>query len=977
MTEPLPSRPTVSPAKDIAIDPTQISVWRSVRDELNRFAHEPACQELINRNIVAGSTDHEQETKLPTLPSISTSAQLGIQSATESNAIGALGPYSIIRQIGHGGMAVVFEAQDTRVNRRVAIKIQLGLGENSVSRERLAREARLLALISDPHILQIFDVGETETGLPFIVTEFATEGTLRDLLKNTDLSFQTIAKIIESVARGLDVAHKSGIIHRDVKPSNILLNSSPENATPEWLPKLGDFGLARTDDDPQRLTQSSVLAGTPAYMSPEQIREPQLLTTSTDIYSLGVTLYESITGEVPFRGTTHTILHQITHLDPPWPHQFRADVPQDLELICLKAIAKSPNDRYTSAKELADELSNWLHGRPILARKSTRWESMVRWARKNPRIAGLSATVMGLMFLITTGSFYASLVIASSKKDLLRQTQEARESQRESTLAAEEAIQQRQITLETLNNLVSGVQTQLQRRPDTEKLREDLLEQAFEGLERVTKNTQNQATIDRTLIDACIKMSQIKLEQGDRVAAIEQARNAIDFAQRRVDLKPDAPELLRDLANALTSEFEIYFTSFAFDDSLRVAKQIEEIRKQLCESRPNDYPAKRSLIAIQQRIADIYMGKGQTEWALQRYLSALRNVEAMTADPNNSLDMRRDHGILSNRVATILSEANQLGEAESHFETARLAIESLLTEDPSNVFFRSDLGTVLAKQASHFSLVEKHDEAVAAATKAIALFERLAQDQPNNVQARTKIGTAHDTLARAELASGNSIRAFKAFERCYVVHSETRESDPNTSRHPILAAEAAARAADASLRMGQLRIALEWSEKAHQTLLLTKETADYSQPTFAIAQKFYKSLQRSIELANKGEEVCREALANEPQEARVAIAILASIKAQQGETQLALQWMKELSNEPAMADDEHAAVLSTIVATLTNCHSNVAPENQSALEAEIVNHASTSIKLAPHLRRFYATDPVFAKLRKTPAFASLLKTSIP
>ena len=802
MTEPSPSRPTVIPAKDIAIDPTQISAWRSVRDELKSFANEPACQDLINRIIFAGSTDHEQEAKLPTVPSVSPSAQLGIQSSTENNAIGVLGPYSIIRQIGHGGMAVVFEAQDIRVNRRVAIKIQLGLGENSVSRERLAREARLLALISDPHILQIFDVGETETGLPFIVTEFATGGTLRDLIKNTNLSFQAIVKLIESVARGLAVAHGSGIIHRDVKPSNILLNSTPENASHDWLPKLADFGLARTEDDPQRLTQSSVLAGTPAYMSPEQIREPQLITTSTDIYSLGVTLYEAITGEVPFRGTTHTILHQITHLDPPRPHQFRADVPQDLELICLKAIAKSPTDRYTSATELADELSNWLHGRPILARQSTRWESMLRWARRNPRIAGLSATVLGLMLLITTGSFYASLVIASSKKDLLRQTMEARESQRQSALAAEEAIEQRQITLETLNNLVSGVQSQLQRRPDTEKLREDLLEQAFAGLERVTKNSQNQATIDRTLIDACIKMSQIKLEQGDRVAAINQARNAIDFAQRRVDSNPNEPELLRDLANALTSEFEIYFTSFAFDDSLRVAEKMEEIRKRLCESKPNDYPAQRSLIAIQQRIADIYMGRGQSESAMQRYLTALRSVEAMKANPNNPLDMRRDHGILSNRIAMILSETNQSIDAESHFESARVSFDSLLTEDPSNVFFRSDLGTMLAKQASHFSLVEKHDEAVAAATKAISLFEQLAQEQPSNVQARTKIGTAYDTLARAELAKSNSIGALKAFERCYVVHSETREIDPKTSRHPVLAAEAAAKAADVSLRMG-------------------------------------------------------------------------------------------------------------------------------------------------------------------------------
>ena len=126
-----------------------------------------------------------------------------------------------------------------------------------------------------------------------------------------------------------------------------------------------------------------------------------------------------------------------------------------------------------------------------------------------------------------------------------------------------------------------------------------------------------------------------------------------------------------------------------------------------------------------------------------------------------------------------------------------------------------------------------------------------------------------------------------------------------------------------------------------------------------------------------GEETCRDALANEPQEARVAITILGFLKAQQGETQLVLQWMKELSNEQPLLDLEQAAVLSSIASTLTYCHSNVDPEDQSALETEIVNQARTSIKLAPHMRRFYATDPAFAKLRKKPSFASILKTSIP
>jgi WD40 repeat protein/tRNA A-37 threonylcarbamoyl transferase component Bud32 len=366
-------------------------------------------------------------------PSSFATTSLGpAQDLTAAGAPGVPG-FDLLEPLGEGGMGVVWKARQVKLNRLVALKMVLG-DHRAGSKDliRFLAEAEAVAAVKHPHVVQVYDYGEAN-GRPFLAMEYLSGGSLSDRLKRSGLHDpKAAAELVATLAGAVHAAHDLGIVHRDLKPGNVLYDEHGQ-------PKVTDFGLAKRAGGSD-LTATQAVMGTPAYMAPEQARgDTKFVGPQADVYSLGVILYEFLTGSRPFEAPDQlALLRKVAEDEPERPSKKAPGLPRDLELICLKSLAKDPAERYPTAGALAKDLSRFAAGEPVSVRAAGVAERAAKWARRKPTLA--AACMLGLLAALLGGLGGAAVWqwrVAARARDAAKLAQGEAETAREQLAAVE------------------------------------------------------------------------------------------------------------------------------------------------------------------------------------------------------------------------------------------------------------------------------------------------------------------------------------------------------------------------------------------------------------------------------------------------------------------------------------------------------------------------------------------------------------
>jgi tetratricopeptide (TPR) repeat protein len=504
--------------------------------------------------------------------------------------------YEILQELGRGGMGVVYWAWQSGLYRSVALKMILAgahAGPNELARFRT--EAEAAARLQHAHIVQIHDIGQHD-GRPFLALEYVDGGSLARQLDGTPWPAVRAVPLLETLARAIAHAHRQGVVHRDLKPGNVLLTKAGQ-------PKVTDFGLAKLlagGGDP--LTRTGVILGTPSYMAPEQAEgKTQEVGPAADVYALGAILYELLTGRPPFKAATPLeTVRQVLSSEPVPPRRLQPGVPRDLETICLKCLHKEPARRYATAEELADDLRRFQAREPIVARPVGRLERAWKWARRRPAAAAL----LGVVVLGLTGGVSGVLWYADRERALRQQAEHAEQQAKRSEAEAKavlEFFQKRVLAAARPANQEGGLGI------------EATIRAAVEAAEPKVAD----AFHDRPLVEAAIRntLGLTYWYLGENQAAVGQHERAL--ALREEHLGPDHHDTLQSMNNLASA----YLDAGQLEKALPLWEQVLVKRQETLG------PDHHDTLQSTNNLAAAYRDTGQMEKALALFEQTLAKIK--------------------------------------------------------------------------------------------------------------------------------------------------------------------------------------------------------------------------------------------------------------------------------------------------------------------------------------------------------------
>lgn len=484
------------------------------------------------------------------------------------------GPYTLTSQLGLGGMGAVYRATQKAAGREVALKIASIDSLRPESRqqivERFQKEAQAAASLEHDHVVPIFDVGVVDDK-PYMAMQLIEGGDLGSRSKGEPLPCKQAVEYLAGVTRGIEKAHQLGLLHRDIKPANVLVDPSTDRAM------LTDFGLVRSSDDDAGMTQTGQLLGTPSFMPPEQIRDSSKIDVRADVYSLGGTLYQLVTGRPPYKAADmHETLRQVISADAVAPRTVNPDVDRELNTICLKCLEKDPDARYQTASQLAQDLELYLAGKPILARPAGPVRRLVKWCQRNKALAAAQ------------GLAYAALLTAAIVGVTGYVMVKYRSTKQSGTIA---------LFFDGYGSVLSKLQDEPgMSTPDMEPIRAEFLETMLEDYEKLSELTAGDTEMRDKRALALAAAAQMKAELR-YPAEVQQSSLAAAVAAIK-QLPPElqeTPEMLASASNLAIWQGRLAAQGGELQNALEHFREAVNLRGLWLEASPKDSEARRKL----------------------------------------------------------------------------------------------------------------------------------------------------------------------------------------------------------------------------------------------------------------------------------------------------------------------------------------------------------------------------------------------
>jgi len=685
----------------------------------------------------------------------------------ETPAPPAIGPYRLLREIGHGGMGVVYlgERADGQFRKQVAIKLITSGRRDAGLERRFRRERQILAQLEHSGIARLLDGGSTEEGQPYFIMEYVEGQGLLEYCDSHKLGVTERIRLFLEVCDAVAYAHRQLIVHRDLKPGNILV-------TAQGTPKLLDFGLGQAleaGEGAEEVTQAGFPMMTPAYASPEQARgEPY--TVSSDVYSLGVILYELLAGLRPYKVPTGSYIElarviseqepvalgqaagsgtaEAAELRSSTPERLRRRLSGDLERIVAKALAKDVRLRYGGVPELADDLRRHLDGRPVKARPATLRYRAGKLLRRHRVMLPAAAAALVLILSFAAATWW-----------------EARRAERR---------------FQQVRSLAHAVMFELDdaiaRLPGSTAAQELLVARALQYLRSLARDAGNDAGLQREVALGYERVGMVQGYAGEsdlgRVpAALASFQKAEEILGRLVARAPSDRSLRHDYFR-VTSELAV-----TYGNSGQFQKATDMVRKHLAEAeasfrdQPSDLAAMQDLIAATYNVADALTNQQKYADAIPLRLRGLEMARKLVELQPGYAEAERSLALAEKKLAALLGVSQRYQESREEYERARVIDERLSARNPSNMrakldlsFDYSDLGWVMARMGTY-------PEALASHRRALALREEAARADPNDVRAAkgvasstTRIGTTLRRMGNFDEALAESQRAVALYE---------------------------------------------------------------------------------------------------------------------------------------------------------------------------------------------------------------------
>jgi tetratricopeptide (TPR) repeat protein len=842
-------------------------IWDALeREETERasfLAEACAGDQTLRRDVESLLAAHARAGDFLETPGLAGAGAAGaVALATEQGSIPVavgqrVGPYRLVRGLGHGGMGVVYLAEraDAAFEKQVAIKVVRGGLASAPLMRRFREERRILATLDHPNIARLLDAGTTEAGLPYFVMEYVDGVPLDVYSEATPLSLGGRLLLFRQACSAVQYAHQRLVIHRDLKARNILV-------TADGTPKLLDFGIAKLLEPglgPEEQTRTGVRLLSLEGASPEQVRgEP--LTVTSDVYALGVLLFRLLTGQSPY-GSAHRaevdVMRAICEEAPLRPSAVapivgRRELRGELDWIVLKALRKEPDRRYASVEQLADDIARHLGGRPVGAAPDS-------WHYRSRRFVGRHRTLVAAGMLLT-------LSLAGGLAATLWQ---ARRAQEQRARAERRFNDVRKLA----NAVVGEIHDAIKDLPGATSARKLLVTRAAEYLDGLAGEARGDESLLLEIAAAYAKIGDAQgnpylANLGEPAAALQSYQKAFAIRAAQAAAHPTDPKLRRDLASSHHRIADMLWAKGQYPEALgryRVAMGIYEalasadatrledryevagvlnkigqvqsslddlpaaletyrraftLMSSVAAAAPRSVPYRRGLVVAATKIGDIAYLMHDYETASASHGQAEQMMRDLSRENPQSADFRRSHALLLARVALAHSRLGRAAEAVAVNRETLALQEALATADPENVQIQLDMADVFSNLGEAQSALREHGAAAAAVRRAIAIYERVYARNPDYAAGRRNFANTYLVLGAVLSKTDASANALEAYRKA----ASLFEVEPVRSEDPSGLAEGYAGLGDASAKLAaaappparaaQWRAARHWFEQS-------------------------------------------------------------------------------------------------------------------------------------------------------------------